>query len=128
MESYPLPHQKDNSLLGGTGWSGGESSLTLELQDLYQNGKIREGYELCRRFIVDPTKSVRTHVRRLVGLRALPLFSPHGSDWRQDAYRLLVGSLKDPSADINSRKESLSALVGLRAPNRMIYGVGPTEF
>src|SRR6185295_16575098 len=59
------------------------------LERLFRTGKLREGYEYCRELIASPISKPDGYVCRLIGLRALALFSPPGAPWRSEAYALL---------------------------------------
>ena len=89
---------------------------TIEhLERLHESGKIREGYEECRRLIKCPIDEPEGYIRKLVGLRALALFSPKGTSWRQEAYDLLISVAKDVGSAGDFRKESIAALLGLHS-------------
>jgi hypothetical protein len=85
------------------------------LAALHAEGKLKEGYEACLSFLDARDEGVGASVRRLVGLRALPLFSPPGSPWRGGAYARARSAALGPSTGREARKESLCALAGLRS-------------
>lgn len=83
------------------------------LERLFRTGKLREGYEYCRELIASPISKPDGYVCRLIGLRALALFSPPGAPWRSEAYALLTGIAMNDQLGCDFRKESLAGVVGL---------------